>query len=88
MWLIEWLQSIAGWWSGFWADAVPEPPAWASAGAGHIADTISTGGTLCSWFPLGLLAPIVLAVFAFWVIGFGLRVALSAASAATPGGFL
>lgn len=86
----EWLFGAladAAEWLGAQLDAlVPPVPDWLAGVAGQIASVVSVIASGGMWFPVELLAPILLVVVGAWVAGVAIKVVRIVASFLTLGG--
>lgn len=85
-WLVGFVADAAEWLGAQLAALVPPVPDWLAGVGAQIAvvvDVVAAGGM---WFPVELLAPILIAIVAAWVAGVSIKIVRIIASFLTLGG--
>ena len=61
-------------------------PGWLTSISGPIGTVFAQAASMGVWFPMGLLGTVTAAVFAAWLVGFGIKLVRIVASFLTLGG--
>ena len=85
-WLMDWVANLVEWLGAQLAAMVPPPPGWLLSLPAQIQGVTVYVAQAGHWFPVGLLAPVLVVVVACWIAGIAIKVVRIVASFATLGG--
>lgn len=85
-WLLGWVADLSEWAGQQLAALVPPVPSWLSSLPGVIAQVAGTLAKAGHWFPVELVAPVLVVVVGAWIAGLAIKVVRIVASFATLGG--
>lgn len=85
-WLMNWVADQVVWLGEQLATMVPPVPSWLAQLPGHISTVTSYFAQAGHWFPVELIAPVLVVVVGAWVAGLAIKLIRIVASFVTLGG--